>query len=152
MKFSAITFAAAALVATVAGQDTSVIYKVTNFKAACVPHSVQCTYSFGVFEPGTMQTVPQICSAMVTQGVPHELPAVEKGECALTSKTWTITKADDGLTLSVFAEVSPGSFKSGVHKIGANELEMVVSPTDPNGIHQVYKGPEDFNLVRPASE
>ena len=42
MKFSAITFAASVLVAAVAGQDTSVIYEVTNFKAACIAHSTQC--------------------------------------------------------------------------------------------------------------
>ncbi|KAJ1322882.1 hypothetical protein MN608_11733 [Microdochium nivale] len=148
MKFSAITFAAGAVVATVQAQDTSVIYQVTNFKAACVPHSTQCNYSFDVLEPGTMQTTPQHCAAQVTQGIAHELPAVEDGTCEQTSKTWKIVKSIDGLALSVSAQISPISFKTGAHKITPDQLELVVTAEDPNGVHQVYNGPEAFSLFR----
>jgi hypothetical protein len=47
MKYTAAAaslLAAAASAAAVPRQDYSTVYKVTNFSAACIAHSVQCAY------------------------------------------------------------------------------------------------------------
>ncbi|CAG9986867.1 unnamed protein product [Clonostachys byssicola] len=164
MKFSTIAFAAGATAAVYKRQDT--VFEVTNFSASCIPHSTQCrlldlvysvgtvaddclvsSYDFDVFEPGTMQTTPQHCAAMVSADGIGELPALDNGECEQTSKTFKIIKSFGGLALYVYEPVTPSSNKSGVHQIQTAELEMVVPAENPNGAHQVYKGPTSFPLT-----
>ncbi|KAK8135158.1 hypothetical protein PG984_007170 [Apiospora sp. TS-2023a] len=139
MKFSA----AAIFVAAV---SASTVYEVSDFSAACIEHSVQCFYEFGVFQPGTMQTTPQSCKTSALSNTDGKLPTVGpwEGKCDQTSKTFSVAQtADGGLKLTVSAPVSPASNTTGVYTIPASDLAMQGS--EPS-IRQVYTGPKAFNL------
>ncbi|KAK8076816.1 hypothetical protein PG996_002986 [Apiospora saccharicola] len=145
MKYSATAIFVAA--ASAAGVDKrSTIYEVSDFSAACIEHSVQCFYEFGIFQPGTMQTEPQSCKTMVLSGVDGKLAEVGpwEGKCDQTSKTFSVAQtADGGLKLTVSAPVSPISNTTGVYTIPASDLAMQGAPPS---IRQVYTGPKVFNL------
>ncbi|KAK7994212.1 hypothetical protein PG989_007593 [Apiospora arundinis] len=137
-------FSAAAVFATAASAAT--VYEVSDFSAACIEHSVQCFYEFGVFQPGTMQTEPQSCKASALSGVDGKLAEVGpwEGKCDQTSKTFSVAHtADGGLKLTVSAPVSPSSNTTGVYTIPASDLAMQGAPPS---IRQVYTGPKAFNL------
>ncbi|KAK8078605.1 hypothetical protein PG996_004775 [Apiospora saccharicola] len=137
-------FSAAAIF--VAAASASTVYEVSDFSAACVEHSVQCFYEFGVFQPGTMQTTPQSCKTSALSGNDGKLPTVGpwEGKCDQTSKTFSVAQtADGGLKLTVSAPVTPASNTTGVYTIPASDLAMQGS--EPS-IRQVYTGPKAFNL------
>ncbi|KAK6857788.1 glycoprotein [Apiospora arundinis] len=122
-------FSAAAVFATAASAAT--VYEVSDFSAACIEHSVQCFYEFGVFQPGTMQTEPQSCKASALSGVDGKLAEVGpwEGKCDQTSKTFSVAHtADGGLKLTVSAPVSPSSNTTGVYTIPASDLAMQGAP------------------------
>ena len=141
MQFTVATlFAVAASAATLGKREAT--FKVSEFSAGCIPHSSQCSYSFGVLQPGTMETTPVKCSAMV--GSDGTLPEIQDGTCEESSRTFTVTKeADGGLTLTVSQPVTPSSDQTGSHTIGADEL---VTADEPNAQVQSYNGPAEFDL------
>ncbi|KAH8878753.1 hypersensitive response-inducing protein [Thozetella sp. PMI_491] len=138
-----LTFILAATGASALAVKRYTVFEVSNFTASCIPHSVQCYYSFGVFQPGTMQTEPQHCSAFLTSAGVGQLPDVKEGKCEETSRTFDIVRGDDGLTLTVSQPVSPISNQTASHLIPADEL---VYAGEPNGVVESYVGPKDFDL------
>ena len=61
-----------------------------------------------------MQTEPQKCTAMATAVNVNQLPEIAEGTCAETSRTFSITRAEDGsLTLTVSQPVTPESDQTG---------------------------------------
>ncbi|RYP57040.1 hypothetical protein DL769_009738 [Monosporascus sp. CRB-8-3] len=141
MKFSVI-FAAGASAAAMKRQD--VVFKVSDFSAGCIPHSSQCLYSFGVLQPGTMEQTPVQCKAMATADGMGSLPEIQDGTCEQSSRTFTVTKSAEGLTLVVSQPVTPSSNQTGQHLIPNSEL---ATSDEPNAIVQSYKGPPNFDLT-----
>ena len=140
MKSFAVIFAAAASAATMMRQEA--VFKVSDFSAACIPHSSQCLYSFGVLQPGTMEQTPVQCKAMVTSD--GSLPEIQDGTCEESSRTFTVTKSAEGLTLVVSQPVTPSSNQTGQHLIPNSEL---VTSDEPNARVQSYQGSPNFDLT-----
>ena len=151
MKFSAATlFAVGASAAALAKR--SPVYEISNFSAACIQHSVQCFYEFGIFRPGTMQTEPQSCKAIILSNVDGKLPDLGpwEGKCEQTSRTFSVARTPEGgLTLTASAPVSPISNTTGSYTIPASDLAMQGAPPS---IRQVYVGPRSFVLSDPPVE
>ncbi|KAI2631421.1 hypersensitive response-inducing protein [Hypomontagnella submonticulosa] len=142
MKFAAATlFAAAASAAAIGKRDT--VFEVTNFSAGCIRHSTQCLYAFSVIQPGTMETTPVNCTAMVPGYVGGNLPDVKEGTCAQSSRTFSVTRGTDGLTFTVSQPVTPSSNQTGTRLIPSDEL---VITNDPNAVVENYVGPREFSL------
>ncbi|PSR94437.1 hypothetical protein BD289DRAFT_427508 [Coniella lustricola] len=122
--------------------SADVIFQVSNFTAACIPHSSECSYDFVVIQPGTMETTGVECTDMrVSDGT---LPAVADGTCAESSRTWTVTKPlTGGLVLTVSQPVTPSSNTSGTYTIPVTDL--VLTQTGAS-IQQSYDGPTSFAL------
>ncbi|KAG6358204.1 hypothetical protein INS49_014088 [Diaporthe citri] len=143
MQFS--TGALFALAASVASAD--LVFHVSDFSAACIPHSSQCSYSFGVVKIGAGETTPVECSAMLTSN--GELPEVTDGTCKDSSRTWTITKFSDshasGYELSVSEQVTPSSSLTGRYDLFSGTFEMQQTGASTQ---QVYVGEEtEFDLA-----
>ncbi|RYP39665.1 hypothetical protein DL768_010698 [Monosporascus sp. mg162] len=140
MKFSALIFTTAASAAAMKRQEA--VFRVSDFSAACIPHSSQCLYSFGVLQPGTMEQTPVQCKAMVTSD--GTLPEIQDGTCEESSRTFTVTKSAEGLTLVVSQPVTPSSNQTGQHLIPNSEL---VTSDEPNAMVQSYQGSPNFDLT-----
>ncbi|KAL1861417.1 hypothetical protein Daus18300_008948 [Diaporthe australafricana] len=143
MQFS--TGALFALAASVASAD--LVFHVSDFQAACIPHSSQCSYSFGVIKIGNGETTPVQCSAMLTSN--GELPEVTDGTCTDSSRTWTITKFStnhaSGLELAVTEPVTPSSSLTGRYDLFSGSFEMQQTGASTQ---QVYVGEEtEFDLA-----
>ncbi|KAI3390262.1 hypothetical protein diail_10796, partial [Diaporthe ilicicola] len=143
MQFS--TGALLALAASVASADP--VFHVSDFQAACVEHSSQCSYSFGVVKTGSGETTPVQCSALLTSGN-GELPEVTDGTCTNSSRTWTITKFStnhaSGLELAVTQPVTPSSSQTGRYDLFSGSFEMQQTGSSTQ---QVYVGEEtEFDL------
>ncbi|KAJ0116325.1 hypothetical protein J7T55_007303 [Diaporthe amygdali] len=142
MQFS--TGAIFALAAAVASADA--VFHVSDFSAACIAHSSQCSYSFGVVQIGNGETTPVQCSALVTSN--GELPEVTDGTCENSSRTWKITKFSNnhasGLELEVSQQVTPSSTQSARYDIFSGSLEMQQTGASTQ---QVYTGETEFDLV-----
>ncbi|KAK8100161.1 uncharacterized protein PG998_008446 [Apiospora kogelbergensis] len=144
MKFSAAAVVAASAVASGAAiEKRSVVYQISDFSAACIPHSTQCLYEFGVFQPGTMQTTPIACKAMVSANIDGTLPNVMYGACEQSSRTFNVVRDAEGLAFLVQAPVSPISNTTGTYHIPNSDLVM---SDRPNAIVQSYAGPKNFDL------
>ncbi|KAI1846947.1 hypothetical protein JX265_006857 [Neoarthrinium moseri] len=143
MKFfaTAVSAAAVASAATIGKRD--VVFQVSDFTAGCIPHSSQCSYSFGVFQPGTMQTEPIKCSIQATGNPGGALPDVTGGTCEASSRTFAVTRGDAGLTFSVSQPVSPRSNQTGTYLIPADQLTF---SGEPNAVVETYTGPTSFDL------
>ncbi|KAI4593910.1 hypothetical protein KJ359_008954 [Pestalotiopsis sp. 9143b] len=137
MKF----FVAAVSAAAVASAQA--VFSVSDFTASCIPHSSQCSYSFGVLQPGTMETTPVQCSDMLAASGTSNLPDVTDGTCTDSSRTWTITRSDAGLVFTVTQPVTPSSNQSGTYTIPADQLAVA---TQPNAEVESYTGPTSFDL------
>ncbi|KAF4446655.1 22kda glycoprotein [Fusarium austroafricanum] len=139
MKFLSALVSAAAVSAAATKYP---VYDVTEFSASCVPHSAECKYSFQVLQPGTMETHPVHCSALVhtKNGL---LPDVKNAKCENSSRTFSVVRSKSGLTFSVSQPVSPISNTVGKHFIQNKELEV---SKQPNAAVQSYKGPKAFKL------
>ncbi|RYO84420.1 hypothetical protein DL766_007902 [Monosporascus sp. MC13-8B] len=142
MKFSAVIFAAGASAAAMERQDA--VFKVSDFSAGCIPHSTQCSYTFGVLQPGTMEQTPVQCKAMAAADGQGNLPEILDGTCEESSRTFSVTKSAEGLTLVVSQPVSPTSNQSGQHFIPNSEL---VTSNEPNAVVQSYQGSPNFDLT-----
>ncbi|KAJ1323544.1 hypothetical protein MN608_10788 [Microdochium nivale] len=156
MKFSAaILFAATAAAGAVQRQSEFPVYEISNFVAQCVSHSTQCIYSFNVIRSGTGETGGETggypCRATGAAEIGNLLPEIKKGLCEQTSRTFSVTRNEQGLEVAVSAPISPISNSVGVHQILASELEIVTPAENPNGAYQVYRGPQGFKLFTPKS-
>ncbi|KAI1412205.1 hypothetical protein F5Y13DRAFT_200190 [Hypoxylon sp. FL1857] len=143
MKFFANAALFAAASAAAISQRESTVFSVSDFSAGCIPHSTQCAYGFSVIQPGTMETTPVNCSALV-QGAGGLLPDVKDAPCKESSRTFSVTRSADGLTLSVSQPVTPSSNQTGSHLIPNDEL---VTSNQPNAFVQSYAGPRSFDLT-----
>ncbi|KAI1632925.1 hypersensitive response-inducing protein [Biscogniauxia mediterranea] len=142
MKYSVVAaFAATAAAAAIGKRDD--VFAVSDFSAGCIPHSTQCLYSFGVLQKGTMETTPVSCKAMVPANTDGTLPEVKDAACTDSSRTFSVTRSADGLTLTVTQPITPSSNQSGSHLIPADQLAM---SNAPNANVQSYTGPTSFNL------
>ncbi|KAF1959267.1 hypersensitive response-inducing protein [Byssothecium circinans] len=138
--------AAASLLAATASAAVirqSAVYQVTDFKAACVPHSVMCNYSFDVVQTGTGETTPIKCSASTNSN--GNLPEITDGTCENSSRTFTVTETNDGsLVLAVTRPVTPNTNLNGQHIIRPEE---VVREQTGASIQERYIGPTEFGLT-----
>ncbi|KAI2471048.1 hypersensitive response-inducing protein [Annulohypoxylon bovei var. microspora] len=143
MKFiAAATFVAAASAGALNSRDR--VFTVSDFSAGCIAHSTQCLYTFGVLQPGTMETTPVTCKAMVAANTDGTLPEVKAGTCENSSRTFTVTKGADGLTLTVAQPLTPSSNQSGSHLLATSDLKM---SNAPNANVQSYTGATGFDLT-----
>ncbi|KAF3770143.1 hypothetical protein M406DRAFT_354295 [Cryphonectria parasitica EP155] len=138
MQFST----AIVVLASAMSASAETLFSVSDFTAACIPHSSQCSYNFKVLQPGTGETTGVTCSAQKTSD--GTLPAVTDGTCTDSARTWTISKpAAGGLTLTVSQQVSAASSQSGSYTIPASDL--TTSQTGAS-VQQSYTGPTAFDL------
>ncbi|CAN8096216.1 unnamed protein product [Discula destructiva] len=141
MQFST-TFLALAAAMTASATP---IFSVTNFTAACIPHSSQCSYDFQLYAPGQMGgDRPMHCSEMLISDGLGTLPPVTNGTCENSSRTWTITKLPaGGLEFEISQQVTPISFNTGSRNITTCELTIEVTGASSQ---QRYVGPAAFDL------
>ncbi|KAI9644095.1 hypothetical protein NHQ30_007447 [Ciborinia camelliae] len=139
---SAITIAAASAAAI---EKRSVVFKVTDLTASCIPHSSQCLYAFNVTQAGTMETVGVSCSALVTGKADGTLPDMEKysGECEDSSRTFWFANTTTGLDFAVSQPISPSSNLTGSFLLPAKDF---ISTNSGTGSYETYKGPSSVNL------
>ncbi|KAF2636222.1 glyco protein [Massarina eburnea CBS 473.64] len=135
-------FIAASLLAATASA-ASPVFNVSKFAASCAPHSSLCDYSFGVVQASAGESTPVDCSAQVVSD--GSLPAVTDGTCKDSSRTWTITKNDDGgFTLTVSQAVTPSTNLKGTFVAPASDI----SKEDTGASSQEkYIGSTDFGLA-----
>ena len=138
--FTAITLAASASAATLERkQEPS--KAISEFKAACIPHSVRCQYSFTISSGGLPGTT---CSAEALGG--GSLPAIGDGKCEGNSVyTWGIvsTMGDGGMRFGVTYPLNSRSNITYCHQLPASDFVV-----DDNGSVQTqrYAGPTDFEI------
>ncbi|EFX00737.1 glycoprotein [Grosmannia clavigera kw1407] len=133
-------FATALFAAAVVSADA--VFQVTNFAAACVPHSVECKYSFNVMQMNAGETVANICSASAVSS--NTLPAITDGKCNNSYRTFTVTRDHTaGLTLAVTQMVSPASNQVATHLI---PLSQITTTNDKVANVESYNGPTSFTL------
>lgn len=142
MQFLTI-LASAAVASAAAIQQRDVTFKVSEFSAGCNPHSSQCSYSFTVIQPGTMETTGVKCSGVFQGQGTSTLPDVKEAPCTDSSRTFDVVRSAEGLTLTVSQPVTPSSNQTGSHLIPNDQL---VVATQPNGQVQSYNGPAAFDL------
>ncbi|KAL6399614.1 hypersensitive response-inducing protein [Ilyonectria robusta] len=141
--FTAAILSAVAVSASPVAVAADAVFTVSDFSAGCIPHSTQCLYSFGVLQPGTMETTPVKCEALVTANTDGTLPNVKHGKCKESSRLFSVTRGDKGLYLKVWQPVTPSSNQSGKHLLPKKDL---VTSNKPNAVVQSYKGPKKFSL------
>lgn len=90
-----------------------------------------------------METTPVSCSAMVSANTDGTLPDVTDGTCENSSRTWTVVRGTDGLTLTVSQPVTPSSNQSGSHLLANSDL---ATSDAPNANVQSYTGATSFDL------
>lgn len=90
-----------------------------------------------------METTGVKCSTQVPANVGGTLPDVKDAACTESSRTFSIVKGADGLTLTVSQQVTPSSFQTGSHLLPNDQL---VTSNDPNAVVQSYTGPTTFDL------
>lgn len=102
------------------------------------------SYEFGVIQAGNGETTPVQCRAQVS-GSDGTLPEITDGQgtCEQSSRTFTVAKADGGLTLTVSQPVTPSSNQTGSHTIPASELEIEQTGASSQ---QKYTGAKEFDL------
>ncbi|KAK3310385.1 hypersensitive response-inducing protein [Chaetomium strumarium] len=132
-----------AILSAAAVASATAVFHVSDFSAGCIPHSTQCLYTFGVLQPGTMEKTPVTCKALVPANNDGTLPDVKEGTCEESSRTWSIVRSAEGLTLTVSQQVTPNSFQSGAHLLPNDEFVM---NNQPNAVVQTYTGPVAFDL------
>ncbi|EPE05342.1 22kda glycoprotein [Ophiostoma piceae UAMH 11346] len=146
MMFSAaaILSAVVAVSANPLSARSDTVFDVTEFEAGCIPHSSQCRYSFGVVQANNGETIPVQCVLLATANG-GDLPNVTDAPCTDSSRTFSVVRGTEGLTLTVSQPVSPASNETGSHLLAASDL---VTATQPNAEVESYEGPTSFPLVR----
>ncbi|KAF7892343.1 uncharacterized protein EAF01_010423 [Botrytis porri] len=147
MQFSSAIVSAitVALASAAAIEQRYNLFQVSDFSAACVPHSSQCLYSLTVIQPGSMEKVGVKCTALVTGNANGTLPNIPQwgGSCGDSSRTFWATREDAGLNFFVSQPVSVASNQTAIHLLPNSDFTMV--PTTIGDI-QSYTGPSSFGL------
>ncbi|RYO93404.1 hypothetical protein DL766_000794 [Monosporascus sp. MC13-8B] len=114
-------------------------YKVLDFTASCIPHSVNCVYDFKVNHDPVF--TPDECKATV-QG-PDSLPSVKEGKCPDNlSYTWSIDRTEEGgLDFKIWYAFNSRSNITYCHSIPASDIT-----SEPHGAvtTERYTGPSEF--------
>lgn len=136
-------FAALAAGAAVPAEITTTqLYQVTDFAASCTPHSVMCSYSFGVIGIGDGETIPVKCGASIVGG--GHLPNVTDGTCEESSRTFDVKREADGsLVLFIGQPVTPTSNEWGKYTVPADQIELETTGATQQ---ERYVGPTSFVL------
>ncbi|KAH7014327.1 uncharacterized protein B0I36DRAFT_338561 [Microdochium trichocladiopsis] len=139
MKFFApLTLAAAASAATLERKQEKT-KNIGEFSAACIPHSVMCSYSFTVSNDPSLPV--SNCEAFLAG--PDRLPPVDEGKCADNSAyTWTTDRTTDGgLDFTVSFPLNSRSNITYCATLPASDFVV-----DDNGSVQTerYTGPTGF--------
>lgn len=101
------------------------------------------SYEFTVLRPNSMETTGVNCSILATASPAGTLPDVTGGTCEQSSRTFTVTRNDTGLTLSVTQPDTPSSNLTGAYTLPSDEL---VYSDEPNAVVESYTGPTSFDL------
>ncbi|KAJ1323794.1 hypothetical protein MN608_11045 [Microdochium nivale] len=142
MKFiAALTLAVSASAATLERKQAPT-KAIGAFKAACIPHSVMCSYSFEVTSDPSLP--PSHCSEFLAG--PDRLPAVEDGKCVDNAAyTWTVARsADKGLDFTISYPLNSRSNITYCHQLPGSNFVI-----DDNLSVQTerYTGPEEFEVT-----
>ncbi|GKU07928.1 22kda glycoprotein [Fusarium langsethiae] len=139
-------FSAAALLTAAASVSATSNFEVRDFTASCIPHSTFCSYSFKVIQPNSMETWKNAveCNARAQSG-DYTLPDIKDGKCKDSSRTFSVTRGEKGLTFTISQPISPKSDTVGEHLIPKSEL---IQATTPNAEVQSYNGPKSFQLTQ----
>lgn len=141
MKFSAAAIIAATAVSGAAIEKKQVnAYYVTKFTASCIPHSVECNYNF-LAEASAAANSPVTCD--VTLAGPDKLPAVPLTGCSSPEYSFSVTKADSGLNLTITTPLGASNNVTGTYNIPASDIT-----TTQNGAvsDQSYTGDASFTV------
>lgn len=149
MQFATLAlFAASASAAAVLPRQVAP-EMISNFKAACTPHSSTCEYSFGVTNDPSIGA-PNECAATVSGF--ETLPAVVADKACKVANTdvinyaytWSIEpKPDGGLSFEFWWPLDSRTNLTYCHDIPAADL---VIDTDGAVKTQRYVGPTDFEM------
>lgn len=104
---------------------------------------LSCSYSFGVIQANNGETIPVQCVLLATSN--GDLPNVTDAPCTDSSRTFSVVRSTEGLTLTVSQPVSPASNETASHLLPASNL---VTATQPNAEVESYNGPTSFPLER----
>ncbi|TLS28085.1 hypothetical protein PpBr36_00071 [Pyricularia pennisetigena] len=140
MQFLSAVLALAATASAATLVPRQQAFFVKGFKAACVPHSVRCQYSFNI--TSDPQLFPEGTRCEATLNGPDKLPAVTQQPCDNTWK-FDVKPQDGGLYLAAFLPINSRVNQDYCHKIPADQLVV-----DDNGAVQTqrYNGPTDFQV------
>ncbi|KLU85889.1 hypothetical protein MAPG_04909 [Magnaporthiopsis poae ATCC 64411] len=143
MQFlSALLLAGSASAASLQARQYPLLY-VSNFTAACIPHSVRCTYSFGLDSQPSLGWKPTACN--ITLNGPDRLPNVTQAACERTFHfDVNTTAADAGLDLTVWQWPNSRTYQNYCHHIPGDQLII----EDHGAVQtQRYIGPTDFQVT-----
>ncbi|KAL8372499.1 hypothetical protein RB595_002026 [Gaeumannomyces hyphopodioides] len=138
---STLLLAASASASSLQARQYPLLY-VSNYTAACTPHSVRCHYSFGVQSQPILGWTPTKCD--ITLNGPDMLPEVNETACEQSYRFGVKKAADGGLDLTVWLRANSRVDQDYCHHIPADQLVV-----DDNGAVQTqrYTGPTDFEVV-----
>ncbi|GKU09114.1 unnamed protein product [Fusarium langsethiae] len=99
-----------------------------------------------VIQPNSMETWKNAveCNARAQSG-DYTLPDIKDGKCKDSSRTFSVTRGEKGLTFTISQPISPKSDTVGEHLIPKSEL---IQATTPNAEVQSYNGPKSFQLTQ----
>ena len=138
---SALLLAGSASAASLQARQYPLLY-VSNFTAACIPHSVRCTYSFGLDSQPSLGWKPTACN--ITLNGPDRLPNVTQAACEHSFRFDVNTTADAGLDLTVWLRANSRTDQNYCHHITSDELII----EDHGAVQtQRYIGPTDFQVA-----
>lgn len=134
-----LALAATASAATLVPRQQAFFVK--SFQAACIPHSVRCTYSFNITSDPAV--FPEGSHCEITLNGPDKLPAVTQAPCDNSPFKFDFKPQDGGLYLAASQPINSRTNQDYCHKIPADQLV-----TDNNGAVQTqrYTGPADFQV------
>lgn len=136
---SALLLAGSASAASLQARQYPQLY-VTNFTAACIPHSVRCSYSFSVqSQPSQAWQKPTPCN--ITLNGPDRLPNVTQAACEYAYRFDVNTTADAGLDLTVWLRANSRVDQPYCHHVTSDQLVIDDHWTTQT---QRYIGPADF--------
>ncbi|KAJ0167665.1 hypothetical protein CTA2_1278 [Colletotrichum tanaceti] len=142
MKFAAVLSCAAVAAAAAVGKR-DITFKVSDFSADCVEHSLNCAINFKVIQPGTMETTPTRCFAVVGAKGGRLPDVVKEGKCE-TSRTFDLVRGPEGFTFTVSQQVTPASNQTGSRLLPNSDFFI---SNEPNAVVERYQGPTNFDLV-----
>jgi len=94
-----------------------------------------------------MDTQGYNCTASAVTSGPGTLPEIQGGSCPPSSRTFDITRSEEGLKVIGSVQVSRLSFTRGAYLIPKEHVQVIPGVT-PTGDYTAYVGPKDFGLER----